>query len=203
MSDMRDPQIRAALVEHLRMHAPAATVRHEMVIRYARGRYGEARADVVAIDAWLHGYEIKSDRDSRVRLPGQVAAYDALFDFNTLVCAARHVAGARVALPAWWGILVAESASGEVRLREERPAMRNGRVEPASLARQLHKGECIALLRANGVKVPTRTYVHHLWPQVETLPLDVLRAAVRASVVAHGDAAPEQPQLGLFAGRPA
>lgn len=169
---MNDPEIRALLVEHLRASDPAPTIVHEVPIRYARGKFDAGRADVIAVSDVVAGYEIKSDVDSFARLERQVLAYEAICDFNTIVVGPRHLAHARAALPASWGILVAES--GE-RLRRERPATRNERVEPAAIARQLWKEECVALLKEHGAKLPRRVLVHALWPLVEALPIDVLR----------------------------
>jgi len=67
-----------------------------------------ARADIATLHAqcW-QGYEIKGARDSFKRLPRQVIAYGWVFDHCHLVVEPRHVAKARAAVPAWWGLLVA------------------------------------------------------------------------------------------------
>jgi hypothetical protein len=40
--------------------------------------HGEVRVDVAVINGELHGYEIKSERDTLERLPRQVKAYSAV-----------------------------------------------------------------------------------------------------------------------------
>ena len=185
---MNDPAIRAALVEHLRATDPAATILHEVPIRYARGRFDAGRADVIAVSGVVAGYEIKSDVDSLARLERQVLAYEALCDFSTIVVGSRHLAHARAALPASWGILVAESVESGARLRAERLPAQNERVEPGAIARQLWKEECVALLKEHGAKLDRRVLVHALWPLVEALPIDVLRARLRVALVDHEDA---------------
>lgn len=134
------------------------------------------------------GYEIKSDFDSRVRLQRQVRAYGALCDFCTVVVGPRHLAHVRAALPTTWGILVAEPAASGVLLRCDRQATRNLDVEPAAIARQFWKTEVIALLKEHGAHLDRRAYVHVLWPLVEALPIDVLRARLRVALVAHEEA---------------
>ena len=66
---------------------------------------GNARIDLVAVNGQLHGYEIKSDRDSLRRLGTQAAMYGKVFDRVTLVCGERHLTSALEIIPAWWGVL--------------------------------------------------------------------------------------------------
>lgn len=180
-----DPTIRAALVTHLRATDPSATVLHEVPIRYARGSYNAGRADVLAVSDVVSGYEIKSDADSRARLPRQVIAYGALCDFCTVVVGPKHLAHVRAELPATWGVLVAEPAPVGVFLRRERDAVRGAAVEPAAIARQLWRDEGAALLKTHGVKFDRRATVSDIWPLVEALPLEVLRARLRAALTDH------------------
>src|SRR5436305_708698 len=53
----------------------------------------------------IHGYEIKSDKDTLIRLPRQVDAYNAVFERATLVSTRRHLSSAREIIPNWWGIV--------------------------------------------------------------------------------------------------
>lgn len=184
----RDPQIRAALVAHLAGIEPSATVLHEVPIRYARGNFDARRADVIAVSNVVTGYEIKSDVDSLTRLDRQIIAYEALCDFCTIVVGSRHLAHARATVPASWGILLAASGESGVVLHLERLATRNDRVEPAGIARHFWKEECVALLKEHGAKLPRRVLVHALWPLVEALPIDVLRARLRVALVDHENA---------------
>ena len=183
-----DPEIRAALVAHLAATEPSPAILNEVPIRYARGRYTAGRADVLAVSDVVAGYEIKSDADGRSRLDRQVLAYGALCDFCTIVVGPRHLAHVRSKLPASWGILVAEPRAQGLFLRRERFAECNADVEPAAIARQFWKGECVALLKKHGAKIDRRALVHDIWPLVEALPLDVLRAALRVALVAHENA---------------
>jgi hypothetical protein len=185
VSDLRDPAIRDGLVEHLRSIQPAVTIVHEVGMRWH-----SVRADVVAVaDDALHGFEIKSDGDSFARLRWQVKGYDGIFDFSTIVLTQRHLAKARVELPASWGILVAETIEEDgVHLRQERLAGRNEKLDPKALVRQLWRDDVVAMLRSQGIATRPRELVGELWDRAEVLPIDVIREHVRAAVVAHGDA---------------
>ena len=56
---------------------------------------GSARVDLAVIDGQLHGYEIKSERDSLRRLRAQADLYNKVFDRVTLVCTEKaHMRGA-------------------------------------------------------------------------------------------------------------
>lgn len=63
---------------------------------------GEVRVDVTLVNGTLHGYEIKSDRDSLRRLVRQVALYSAVLDRATLVVGERHLLDAANVVPSWW-----------------------------------------------------------------------------------------------------
>jgi hypothetical protein len=65
---------------------------------------GLVRVDLAVIGDELSGYEIKSDQDSLVRLPGQVAAYSRVLDRATLVVTEKHLAKATALIPTWWGL---------------------------------------------------------------------------------------------------
>ena len=55
---------------------------------------GSAKIDIAVVNGQLHGYEIKSDRDSLRRLSSQAVLYSKVFDRVTLVCGERHVSHA-------------------------------------------------------------------------------------------------------------
>ena len=65
-----DHQIRTALRRHLlQQHID----NHDTLILDELGvRHGTARIDIVVINGVMHGYEIKSDRDTLNRLPEKI-----------------------------------------------------------------------------------------------------------------------------------
>ena len=72
---------------------------------------GEVRVDVAVVNGKIHGYEIKSDRDSLRRLAGQVELYGKVLDQATLVVGERHFDAAAAMLPEWWGLLLVDFTS--------------------------------------------------------------------------------------------
>src|SRR5690554_5074540 len=68
--------------------------------------WGDSRIDIAVINRSLHGYEIKSDRDTLDRLPRQIELNNKIFDYITLICSCRLVANARKRIPEWWGIQI-------------------------------------------------------------------------------------------------
>lgn len=75
---------------------------------------GDSRADLLLVTKTkLIGLEIKSDRDSFVRLSRQIKDYEKFFDENYLVVGTYHVEEALRTVPAHWGIYeVYESGDG-------------------------------------------------------------------------------------------
>jgi len=75
---------------------------------------GDSRADMLLVTKTkLIGLEIKSDRDSFVRLERQIKDYERFFDTNYLVVGTYHVEEALRTVPAHWGIYeVYEDAEG-------------------------------------------------------------------------------------------
>lgn len=66
---------------------------------------GDSRADMLLVTKTkLIGFEIKSDRDTFVRLERQVRDYEKFFDTNYLVVGTYHVEEAMKTVPSHWGI---------------------------------------------------------------------------------------------------
>jgi hypothetical protein len=70
--------------------------------------HGTARIDIALINGTMHGYEIKSDRDTLGRLPEQMDEFNTVFDKLTLVVGRRHLYQAMHIVPDWWGVVVAK-----------------------------------------------------------------------------------------------
>jgi hypothetical protein len=94
----------------------------------------------------MHGYELKSDLDTLYRLPEQVSAYTAVFDFVTLVVGERHLLRAIDVVPDWWGVRVARMDRGKLLFRDLRLAMANISPDPLSTVRLLWRQEALNVL---------------------------------------------------------
>lgn len=181
----RDSDIRAAL--HSGELAAHACDPHTLVLDEMAICQGDFRIDVAVVNGSLSGYEIKSDRDTLLRLPAQAEAYGRVFDRVTLVVGDRHLGAAASLVPEWWRILGAvPSPGGLTALRSIREGSRNPELDVLALARFLWTGEALALLESRGGLRGLRGKSRrHLWAALaerygaEELSVEV-RAALRA-----------------------
>ncbi|MDR9836410.1 sce7726 family protein [Herbaspirillum huttiense] len=104
---MNDVQIREALKRFL--HAKSNKPR--MLIEELRIHNGNSIADVVGIYSFMHGYEIKGEKDKVSRLQRQSHYYSKTFPAVTLVTTSNHLSWALANLPSCWGLLIAEKNS--------------------------------------------------------------------------------------------
>lgn len=143
---------------------------------------GQVRIDIAVVNGLLHGYEIKSDRDSLRRLGTQVDIYGKVLDQATLVVGNRFLAEALNIVPAWWGVLHVRPASQGLQFRRVRRPRRNPRRDPRVLVELLWSDQAIALLEernaTRGVRGKPRRVV---WDRVcDHFGVDEIAAAVRA-----------------------
>lgn len=145
----------------------------------------EFRIDVAVVNgAALHGYEIKSDRDTLSRLPAQAAGYGKVFDFVTLVAGVSHVDAAWEIVPGWWRILEAGGCGAEPVLRVVREGEWNPAPDPLAVAQLLWRNELVELLEECGAsKRLLRRPRWELWPALAaSLSPAELGARVRAAL---------------------
>jgi hypothetical protein len=179
-----DADIRAALLQRLfSCHAREPDVAFLEEIGLCRG---QAYVDVTVVNGSLHGYEIKSDRDSLRRLAGQVALYGRVLDRATLVVGTRHVEDADEVIPEWWEILIADVSAGAVRFRRRRRGRRNPARDCRALVELLWLSDALELLAAReairGYRGKPRRAV---WDRVcELYSVDEVADAVRKQLKA-------------------
>lgn len=144
-----DSIIRAALIKELSTrHSSDVQAR---IIEELGVRHGHARIDVAVVNGILHGYEIKSDRDTLKRLPEQMKEYNKVFDQITLVVGKHHVYDAINMVPDWWGIVIAKTANkSSVTFTVIRDADPNKNQRGVSIARLLWKKEALEILENYG-----------------------------------------------------
>jgi hypothetical protein len=193
--DLGDGDIRLALRSRLQVkHAHEA----ETVIIEELGLCrGQVRIDLAVVNGILHGYEIKSDRDSLRRLERQVECYSRVVDRATLVVGERHLVGALNLVPEWWGVLRIRPTSKGLQFRSVRGGRKNPCRDPRSLVELLWLDDALTLLvknsAARGVRGKPRRLV---WDRVcEKFSVEEIAAAVRARLKAR--AVPRDPVLPL------
>ena len=167
---------------------------------------GTARVDLAVVNGNLHGYEIKSERDTLTRLPSQREIYSRALDYVTVVVAETHAAKIAEAIPAWWGITTARATKrGAVRLTVVRPAAINPSVDAAALAQLLWREEALDELERRGLAGGFRSKPRAaLWAHLAAnLTIEELGDAVRGRLKQRLDwRAPERPTSGGGSSRP-
>ena len=145
---------------------------------------GGTRADVVHITAdFMHGYELKGDGDTLLRVARQLPYYGRTYDFVTFVVTEKHVPGLLPLLPAWVGVLQASPAG----LMPVRPASYNATVERPAVASLLRLAEIQQFLLARGLAGAStlrRREVLNYLRYADGVPLAALAQYVRQRLVA-------------------
>lgn len=101
-SDLHDRDIREPLFEFLEDSFGKIRILEEKTM-------GRSRADIVMIcESYLTGIEIKSDKDTYVRLASQVKDYDKYYDRNIIVVGSSHALHVEEHVPQYWGIITVE-----------------------------------------------------------------------------------------------
>lgn len=188
----RDRDVRAAL--HAKVLADHHRDPNTLVVDEFALWYGEARVDVAVLNGAMHGFEIKSDRDTLERLPAQERIYSAALDRVTLVIGKAHACTALELVPDWWGIKVVSSGRrGAVHFLEQRRPRQNPRIDPVAVASLLWRRELEDLLEqfggARGLRSKPR---HRLAQELATrLSLKALREQVREQMKRRTDWRPD------------
>lgn len=134
---------------------------------------GGAVSDLAVIDAdGLWAFEVKSERDSLVRLPTQLQGYARVADRIVVACAAKHVGGVARVVDALGmacvGILVAD----ENPPRWARQPAQNEARDAYHLMWSLHARELVSVVEARGptaargVRGKSKT---HVWRRCKAL----------------------------------
>lgn len=142
---MRDCDVRRVLLD--RLTAAGSNETGTLVLEELGVCNGTVRADLAVVNGLLKAYEIKSERDTLVRLTNQASIYNRVFDTVTLVLAEKHLLVATPMIPSWWGIEIAvPDGDQSVVLRKVREEELNSAVDPYSLVELLWREELVTLI---------------------------------------------------------
>lgn len=127
--------------------------------------HGNARVDIAVVNGIMHGYEIKSDLDTLLRLPEQIEVYNSVFDKMTLVVGKSHLYEAIKIIPDWWGVVVAKAdENGVVTFNTIREEETNEDQNKLSIAKLLWREEALGILEemdeANGLRSKPRDLIY-------------------------------------------
>lgn len=179
----RDRDVRAAVMKKVladHVMDPRVLVMEELGLEH-----GACRVDIAVINGMIHGYELKSDLDTLLRLPQQVEIYSRALDKATLVVGEKHAAAAECLIPSWWGLKISYSGPrGAVHIDTKRAAIMNPDLSPFHVAHLLWRNEAIALLENLDIdRKELRGSRAHLYALLSRhLPVSVLREQVREAL---------------------
>ncbi len=129
-------------------------------------KHGETRVDIAVVNGVIHGYELKSDLDTLIRLPNQMRIYNSILDQVTLVVSKDHLHEAIKLIPDWWGIIVARmvGSTGNIKFCHIRKPEENHSKDSLSIAKLLWREEALNILeklnKANGVRSKSRQIIY-------------------------------------------
>jgi len=176
---MRDSDIRPVLLQSL--HKMYENDSDTLIIEELGLCQGNSRIDVAVVNGVMHGYEIKSERDSLSRLPGQQAIYNKIFDYVTVISSSCHIPIIKQQIPDWWGIYEAITSENGLILKNIRPCKRNIKTEAKALVQLLWRDEALDILKKRnlhkGLSSKTREII---WSHiVKYLSINKIRLEVR------------------------
>ncbi len=165
-----DKIIRAGLKRNLeKVHRGEADTK---IIEELGITHGEARIDIAVVNGVLHGYELKSDMDTLIRLPNQIKIYNSVLDKVTLVVGRNHLHEAIKIVPEWWGITVAKITNEDqyISFYNIREAEQNPTPDNISIAALLWRNEALKILedvnKAKGIRSKTRKVIYERLAEV-------------------------------------
>jgi hypothetical protein len=175
---MRDIDIRQKLRDDERLHSGEPDTR---VVEELGLCKGIARVDIAVVNGSIHGYEIKSERDTLARLPGQIDIYNRALDFVTIVTSPTHVEKIDKLVPSWWGIWIAIEDDKEFGLEITREPCPNPNIIPFAIAQLLWRDEALQALADWGLATGLRSKPREeLWRRLASeVPLKDLGNIVR------------------------
>lgn len=116
-------------------------------------RVAGSKADVVVLNGTSTVYEIKSERDSLARLPGQLDSYRRAFASVNVITSEAHLDCVLNVAPSDVGVLILNRRGRISRIREAVDCPR--RITPSALLSVLRISEAIEVLIKLGVTVPS------------------------------------------------
>lgn len=178
-SSVRDIDIRRELrreVERRHQHETDTRILEELGLCQ-----GLARVDLAVVNGSLHGYEIKSERDTLARLPAQSDIYNRTLDFVTIVTEPAHAPKIETIVPPWWGIWCVLTDALAPRIEVLRDPTANPEPVPFAMVQLLWREEALQALSDRGLAGGLRSKPRaQLWRHLATdLTREELGAVVR------------------------
>lgn len=140
----------------------------------------KARIDMAVINGHMHGFEIKSARDTLKRIPSQLDAYSKVFDFLSIVTEEKYRKKLIDILPTWVGVYTCQE-NGTI--DEIRASSMNLSKQSFYIAKLLWRNELLELLSSNNFKYRKSDRNWLLCELIaKNLPLETLSQVVRTNL---------------------
>jgi len=180
---LRDRDVRKILVDKINKihkHEPDTLIVGELGLCQ-----GISRIDVAVINGFMHGYEIKSEKDSLERLPAQIEVYSKIFDRVTMVTCENHRNKVIEMMPQWWGLaIVNPGKKNKLYIEEIRKNKDNPSVDAFAIAQLIWRDEAIDILKTLGLEKGMLSKSRKdLWHKLSMcVPIDQLKTYVRDKI---------------------
>jgi hypothetical protein len=126
----------------------------------------KSRIDIAVVNGHLHGFEIKSARDTLNRLPHQIDGYTKVFDYITVITENKHHEKILKLLPEWVGLQVCIEDSTGHKINTIRKPLYNRNKEGFFLAKLLWRKEVENILQDQEIPYQKKST---LWKLCELL----------------------------------
>lgn len=143
----------------------------------------KSRVDIAVVNGHLHGYEIKSARDTLHRLPHQIEGYTKIFDYITVVTEGKHHERILKLLPEWVGVQLCNQTSNGVKIKTIRKPYYNKNKKGFFIAKLLRRDEVINILKRYDISYSNKDTLWRLCENLEeNLALNKLSKVVRETL---------------------
>jgi len=149
MKETTDQEIRSAF--HAKKLASHHNNHDTIVIDELGVAHGKNRIDIAVVNGFIHGYEIKSSKDTLSRFSLQLESYMQCFEKLSFIAAEKHIEDIVYQTPDWCGIILVEKGPrGGINFTTIRKEKRNPDISPFAMAHFLWKNEAIGILKSLG-----------------------------------------------------
>lgn len=119
---------------------------HSKVVEELNLPAAKARIDMAVINGHLHGYEIKSSKDTLQRLPSQLEAYEKIFDYLSVITEKKHSKKLIDLVPSWVNVYVCSEVNDQFVIELAQKGSINKNKSGFHLAKILWREELIQIL---------------------------------------------------------
>lgn len=115
--------------------------------------HGKQRIDIAVLNGTLHGYEIKSSKDTLGRLEQQLSVYESYFEKLSIVTAENHLSGVLELSPKWSEIIILRKGKrGGIHFSQYRKACKNPNININSVLHLLWRKEALDFIEHLGLQ---------------------------------------------------